>query len=358
MALDKAISGWPAGDGDGGEFIIAKGGTNYKVTGNAPQGPVIYDAQGNIISRGQVRAYQDEATPGAVLGSRSTNIFHEPNGEFDRLYWNITSGNVSTSAHPKYGGLHYYTDDAFEAWTAGRVYDAVNFRDYFILFEDMGLARLDYKVELLAYDGVTSKAILVDWTPAQQGLNIVDLKNSNWPTTYSAQEWQTIRLWLRGTTTGPTTGLYRFAAVSLSQGEPYYPPRDDAQQKFYMYRHGAWMNGAGYQGDVTGVAAGTVAWIHRNTFTLPGGWRLRVGMARYFAWDSAWRLYLYANDGTAYSWTSSVNRYNGAINLTLVPTVPSTREVQVNIGFKNISGSTATLYKDDGAIVYVQPVPL
>ena len=51
MALDKAISGWPAGDGDGGEFIIAKGGTNYKVTGNAPLGPVILDANGKILSR-------------------------------------------------------------------------------------------------------------------------------------------------------------------------------------------------------------------------------------------------------------------------------------------------------------------
>ncbi len=49
--MGKKISAYDPGDGDGGEFIIAKGGANYKVTGNAPMGPVILDANGKILSR-------------------------------------------------------------------------------------------------------------------------------------------------------------------------------------------------------------------------------------------------------------------------------------------------------------------
>ena len=65
MALsEKKISLFDPGDGDGGEFIIAKGGSNYKVTGNTAGGPTILDANGKVISR---LAYEGQPNGVATL---------------------------------------------------------------------------------------------------------------------------------------------------------------------------------------------------------------------------------------------------------------------------------------------------
>lgn len=69
--MGKKISAYDPGDGDGGEFIIAKGGGNFKVTGNAPKGPVILDANGKILSR---LGYEGVAGGVAVLDSHRRPI--------------------------------------------------------------------------------------------------------------------------------------------------------------------------------------------------------------------------------------------------------------------------------------------
>ncbi|WP_293180401.1 hypothetical protein [Oceanithermus sp.] len=64
--MGKKISAYDPGDGDGADFITAKSGNNYKVTGNSAGGPAILDANGKVISR---LAYEGAADGVATLDS-------------------------------------------------------------------------------------------------------------------------------------------------------------------------------------------------------------------------------------------------------------------------------------------------
>ena len=345
------IASKAAADAAGADFLIEKSGSIYKATGNAAQGPVILDAQGNVISSKSFKL-----PSGADITARAANLIHEASGEYDHLYWYVDSGSLSVNFDTRYGGIHHFATAAFTAWTAARVYNSVNNRDYYLLFEDLGTDRLDYKVELYAYDGQTLKATLIDWTQSQAGLNVISLGDlSTWPTDYTTTEWQAIRVYFRGT----SSGSYRIASVSLSYDAPYYPDRTLATTRYYEYRHGCNISSrAGYQGTTT-VASGGYAYFHRNLFKVEGGWRLRVGVVRYSIYKSSFRLHLKAEyDGTSTSWQSSVNEWEGVLNLTLVPTRSAATTAKVVIAAKNISSSSDTIYKDDGVAVYIQAVPL
>ena len=340
----------------------AKDGTDYILVGNSVDGarralvgqaggPVIYDAQGNIISSG---SGSFKLSSGADVTGRGSNRFFEPSGEYSQLYWNNVTGSISTNFDTRIGGPHHFSTAAFEAFTSGSLYNVESDKNYYILFEDLGVVRFEYKVELLDADNQTLLATLVDWTASKAGINIIDLANDGvWPAS-SPTGWSFIRFSVRSL----VSGSFRFASVSLSYGTPYYPSRDRANEIYHNYRYGDYLTGTGYKTD-TAIAAGTTVWLVRNAFYVPQGWRLRVGTVRYYAALSDMRLVVYASyGGTTFSWTSSVNKWYGVLNMTVVPTQSAPQEAWVYLGFKNISSSSVNLYKQDDILARIQAVPL